>query len=361
MVYAMMSIGVLGFVVWSLVVASLYREVEVINFAVCWKSLMPIGTLFSENSIGFAQSAGNLSLMGLAFVMAILFVTLFYRQISDLVRNKITLVRFHTSVKYDKKGDDKKTDGDVWNFAICWDSSVSIGTLFSKNLIGYAQSAGNLLLLFIYLFGDLNDPGLVLYLTPVKVYSNADIQKQLILSENKEKSGIYLWTNLINGRRYVGSSNNLRKRFWQYYNINYLADNKNMIICRALLKYGYSNFSLTILEYCNVEDLIDREKYNISLLNPEYNVCKEPGKPNNTLGFKHLSETKTRISASRLNNPQLNCKRIEVTDLQTGIHTIYNSINLAGLALNIPHSSIIYNIKSKKLKPYKGRYVFKLL
>jgi hypothetical protein len=67
-----------------------------------------------------------------------------------------------------------------------------MGTLFSKNLIGYAQSAGNLLLLFIYLFGDLNDPGLVLYLTPVKVYSNADIQKQLILSENKEKSGIYL-------------------------------------------------------------------------------------------------------------------------------------------------------------------------
>ena len=41
----MMSIGVLGFVVWSQVVVALfYREVEVINFAVCWNSLDLIST-----------------------------------------------------------------------------------------------------------------------------------------------------------------------------------------------------------------------------------------------------------------------------------------------------------------------------
>jgi hypothetical protein len=193
---------------------------------------MSIGTLYSENYIGFAQSAGNLSLMGLAFVMAILFVVLFYRQIFDLVRNKITLVRFHTSVKYDKKGDDKKTDkyienyinfvqpggniSEKINFAICWNSLVSIGTLYSKNLIGYAQSAGNFLsFLITYSLAGFNDPGLMLCLVPVLSYSNADTQKQLILSENKERAGVYLWTNSINGQRYVGCSQNLRKRFWQ--------------------------------------------------------------------------------------------------------------------------------------------------
>jgi len=86
---------------------------------------------------------------------------------------------------------------------------VSISTFNSKNLIGYAQSAGNL----IALLADLNDSAFALSLSPVLFYSNADTQKHLILSENKEKSGIYLWTNLINGQRYVGSSNNLRKRF----------------------------------------------------------------------------------------------------------------------------------------------------
>ena len=61
MVYAMMSIGVLGFVVWSQWLAFLIGDYEVINFAVCWNSLVFIGTFNSENLIGYAQSAGNLS------------------------------------------------------------------------------------------------------------------------------------------------------------------------------------------------------------------------------------------------------------------------------------------------------------
>lgn len=134
-----------------------------------------------------------------------------------------------------------------------------------------------------------------------------------------------------------------------------------MRICRALLKYGYSNFSLAILEHCEIKDLFQREKHYFELLNPEYNICKEPGLPRNTSGLKPSNETKAKISAARLKNPQAICKPIEVVDLQTGITTVYNSISLAGRALNIPHTSILYNIKSKNQRPYKGRYVFKLL
>jgi len=86
---------------------------------------------------------------------------------------------------------------------------VSIGTFNSENLIGYAQPAGNLRTLL----ANLDDLAFALSLSPVLFYSNADTQKHLILSENKEKKGIYLWTNLINGQIYVGSSKNLRKRF----------------------------------------------------------------------------------------------------------------------------------------------------
>ena len=35
---------------------------------------------------------------------------------------------------------------------------------------------------------------------PVAVYSNADVLKKTILTENKDKSGIYRWTNLINNK-----------------------------------------------------------------------------------------------------------------------------------------------------------------
>ena len=60
----MMSIGVLGFVVWSLVLASPLSDMRTytIYFAICWNGLVLIGTLNGENSISYTQSAGNLSL-----------------------------------------------------------------------------------------------------------------------------------------------------------------------------------------------------------------------------------------------------------------------------------------------------------
>jgi hypothetical protein len=75
MVYAIASIGILGFIVWSflnsfspfftessqgeLVMALPYCEVGVTNFAVCWNSLVLLGTFYSKNSTSYTQSAGN--------------------------------------------------------------------------------------------------------------------------------------------------------------------------------------------------------------------------------------------------------------------------------------------------------------
>lgn len=47
------------------------------------------------------------------------------------------------------------------------------------------------------------------------------------------------------------------------------------MIHKALLKYGYSNFSLEILEYCNQRDIVKREQYYLDLLKPDYNILKK--------------------------------------------------------------------------------------
>jgi hypothetical protein len=103
-----------------------------------------------------------------------------------------------------------------------------------------------------------------------KVYKDADKDKLRIVSENKGKAGVYRWTNLLNGKFYIGSSVNLSKRFRDYYSIRFLEKEikkNNSIIYRSLFKHGYSSFSLEILEYCDKSEIISREQYYIDQLN----------------------------------------------------------------------------------------------
>jgi len=68
-----------------------------------------------------------------------------------------------------------------------------------------------------------------------------------------------------------------------------------MQINRAILKYGYSNFSLIILEYCSPDKCIEREYYYINLFESEYNTIKNPTLPPMS-GRKHSEKTKTIMS-----------------------------------------------------------------
>jgi group I intron endonuclease len=87
----------------------------------------------------------------------------------------------------------------------------------------------------------------------------------------------------------------LSKRILLYYNhIN--GRGRNMLINRALLKYGYSNFSLEILEYCEPDKCIEREQYYIDRLKPEYNILKTAG---SSLGYLHSDEAKQKMSEAK--------------------------------------------------------------
>jgi group I intron endonuclease len=88
----------------------------------------------------------------------------------------------------------------------------------------------------------------------------------------------------LNGKKYVGSSVNLRRRLLEYYNINRLLNENSMPINTALLKYGYQNFSFTILEFCDLDNLMSREKYFFDVYSPEYNILNIPGSPSRGSG-----------------------------------------------------------------------------
>jgi group I intron endonuclease len=126
--------------------------------------------------------------------------------------------------------------------------------------------------------------------TSIKLYNNAYTMKKDIISENKGKSGIYMWTNLLTGDIYVGQSIDLSKRFRKYF---VLKSKEGFIITRALVKYGYVNFSISILEYCDKSILIEREQHYLDSLQPKYNILKLAG---SSLGYTHTQESKDKTS-----------------------------------------------------------------
>jgi excinuclease UvrABC nuclease subunit len=126
-----------------------------------------------------------------------------------------------------------------------------------------------------------------------RFYEDAFNMRKSNLNENKGKSGIYMLTKKLTNDIYIGQSKDISKRFMNYFNFSYLISRKNYIISRALIKYGYSNFSLTILEYCDKFDLLLREQYYFDKFNPQYNILKIAG---SSRGFKHSEETKIKIS-----------------------------------------------------------------
>lgn len=117
------------------------------------------------------------------------------------------------------------------------------------------------------------------------------------MAENKGKSGVYRWVNKINGKTYVGSGQDLAKRLGIYYKRSELVKFKRPIHS-ALLRYGYENFKLEILDYVyNKEDLIKREQFYIDSLTPEYNVLKVAY---SLAGYVHTDETKANLKLKAL-------------------------------------------------------------
>ena len=187
-----------------------------------------------------------------------------------------------------------------------------------------------------------------------------DTQKLQILDENKGKPGVYLIRNLKNNKFYVGSSIDVRRRFKEYFNVNHLLRRNQLPICAALAKYGYSLFSVEIIEYCNTSILLEREQYFLDLLKPQYNILKIAG---SLTGFLHSEETKNKLSdifkgnVNSLNQP--NAISVTVLDLETGKTTQYTSARKAAEDLNISNSTVMRRLRGESSKPYLNKYVFK--
>jgi len=121
--------------------------------------------------------------------------------------------------------------------------------------------------------------------------------KYVHLFSLKGVPGIYMITNNITKKYYIGMSTNLYKRFNNYLDVNRLKLDGASRINKALLKHGFENFSISILEFNNTNEtnkdsmywknsvvsnlkghenisnfLRKREDFFIKVLKPQYNI-----------------------------------------------------------------------------------------
>ena len=81
--------------------------------------------------------------------------------------------------------------------------------------------------------------------------------------------GIYMFTNKINNKKYIGQSINIERRYYQH-SINSLNEKcleYSSYFYKAIRKYGFSSFSFEILEECEQEQLDEHEIYWIKYYN----------------------------------------------------------------------------------------------
>lgn len=98
------------------------------------------------------------------------------------------------------------------------------------------------------------------YKQAVKIYDDPASQRDTIRADLQDKSGVYAWVNKINNKVYVGSGTLLYKRLANYYQPWSFKSSPNMLILKALLKYGMVNFTLVILELSDVKGLLKCEQ-----------------------------------------------------------------------------------------------------
>lgn len=83
--------------------------------------------------------------------------------------------------------------------------------------------------------------------------------------------GIYKYTNVINGKIYIGQSTNIQKRYSQHLYDATKRPERGTGVDRAIAKYGIENFKFEIIEECSVEKLNERERYWINFYDSYHN------------------------------------------------------------------------------------------
>ena len=133
--------------------------------------------------------------------------------------------------------------------------------------------------------------------------------------QNELESGIYCIENLLNNKKYIGQSINIKQRWYKHVYELKSGHHDNDYLQKSWNKYGEENFKFYILEYCDKKFLDEREIYYIDFhntMNRDYGYnLKSGGQSSNYV----CDEVKEKISMSNKKSYQnSNLRQIRSVD-----------------------------------------------
>lgn len=155
-------------------------------------------------------------------------------------------------------------------------------------------------------------------------------------------SGIYEIRNLVNGKRYIGSTINFARRKRAHWNLLKRNVHPNRHLQCSWNKHNADSFLFKILLGCLPKDLIVLEQTMINANKPEYNISPTAG---NSLGVKLSKKTKQRMSKSQMGRKHSKETRQKMSEWQIGrkfseetCHKISEALKGSSNRLGIRHT-----------------------
>lgn len=114
-------------------------------------------------------------------------------------------------------------------------------------------------------------------------------------------TGIYKFTNKINGKSYIGQSVDIKRRHKEHRT----RKDENSLFHEAISEYGFDNFDFSVIEICDIKDLNSKEIYYINKYNtlfPNGYNASEGGHHGHPMGLSSTDDVSSIISLLRYTN-----------------------------------------------------------
>ena len=163
---------------------------------------------------------------------------------------------------------------------------------------------------------------------------------------NARKCGIYCVENNINGKKYIGQSINIARR-WSEHRCKSNIENRDTFLYNAIKKYGIENFKFYIIEECIEKELNNREMYWI-----DYFDTYKHGY-NMTLGGAGTSGENIEMqnilpkNFSKINKDIEDVVKIAKLDNEYNILEVYKSVQDCARKNNIIATNISKTVRQK--------------